>query len=813
MGDKPRFEEAVQLVIDHVHFNKDSRVQVFEVTIRMMGALLSAHQLAVDRTMGFYLTWYKGELLDLARDLADRLMPAFETPTGIPFPRVNLRSGVLPYETNNTCAAGAGTLLLEFGVLSRLTGAPKYEQAAKKALLAVWARRSGLDLVGNGLDVQTGEWSFPMAGIGAGIDSLYEYLFKAYVLFGEVEYLNAFDVAYQAVLAHIRHSDGYIYKNINMATGALMSSWIDSLAAFFPGLQALIGDLNSAIRLHHVYYTVWRRFRALPERFDFHTKTVNIPNYPLRPELIESTYMLYQATRNPYYLEVGETLLNDIEAMSRVDCGYAALADVSKGLREDRMESFFLSETLKYLYLLFDEDNFVNRLDSNFVFTTEGHFLPLGRQYLSKRDSADSNIPTYVCPRITSLNLNGTSLSGGNRVHSSYPLPAAEVAYINDLVGYVELAEPLGACNAIREPAFGQSADSSPVQSSYRVNVQPPKESAYPPAKIIRSLNGLILDHMADLTFLIRLNSAGDGFLVSKVNDIDVLADEIIQVPLEGVSFITGDTKTEDDETLDGYPSVHLTAYIDLPADPPQDGVDIHVMPAEFGVRLEPDERIDGTLVALTGHSPTVPAQDGPLSDGCDPYTLIQSQLAHGRFVMVSRGRCTFAEKAGWAELAGATGMIVVNTENRVLAMARDTRSGGRGGGDDGVGIPAVMVTNEMGAALARLARAGGDAARDELAGGGLRVALVGNDGVVAVGATGIQIQFGGKPVKNIQVVRKLTGLGKDDGAPDKTGWFGTGNKARRRWGTRGPGLLDGGSTLKCLATCIVAGDRKCCAG
>ncbi|KAJ3042757.1 alpha mannosidase-like protein, partial [Rhizophlyctis rosea] len=379
LNDRPAFEEAVRLTIQHVNFNLDSRVQVFEVTIRMLGGLLSGHLLASEEEFGFKLPWYKGELLDLARDLGDRLLPAFDTGTRMPLPRVNLRTGVLPWETNSTCAAGAGTLLLEFGVLSRLTGDPKFE-----ALKVVWAHRSDLNLVGNTMDVQTGKWISTMAGIGAGIDSFYEYQLKSYILFGDHTFATDFAEAYQAILKHVRDVDGHIYKQVDMNNGGLMATWIDSLAAFFPGLQVLAGDLPSAIRHHQVYWTVWRRYGGMPERFDFKSKGIAIAGYPLRPEFVESTYMLYQATKNPFYLEVGERILEDLERTARVDCGFATIGSVETGKHEDRMESFFLSETLKYLYLLFDQDNFINKLDSNFVFTTEGHFLPLPRRFLTK---------------------------------------------------------------------------------------------------------------------------------------------------------------------------------------------------------------------------------------------------------------------------------------------------------------------------------------------------------------------------------------------------------------------------------------------
>ncbi|RUS35513.1 glycoside hydrolase [Jimgerdemannia flammicorona] len=128
LGDQAEFERAVRLTIATVHFDLDSRVQVFEANIRMLGGLLSAHLLATDRTLGYFIKDYNGELLDMAQDLAKRLMPAFQlSRTGIPYPRVNLRYGVPKTETVETCAAGAGSLILEFGVLSRLTNTSIYE--------------------------------------------------------------------------------------------------------------------------------------------------------------------------------------------------------------------------------------------------------------------------------------------------------------------------------------------------------------------------------------------------------------------------------------------------------------------------------------------------------------------------------------------------------------------------------------------------------------------------------------------------------------------------------------------------------------
>lgn len=204
LDDRPGFERAVKNIIQHVSFDVDTKPQLFETTIRVLGGLLSGHIFASKTEQPFHLPWYRGELLDLAYDLGNRLMPAFQTPTGLPYARVsptlphhgcgsqdqqvNLRRGVMKGETWDTCehdssihqaclivgggAAGAGTLILEFGTLSRLTGDDKFEKAARKvyqfplpnkvhtdleqAFYGIWNRRSDIGLVGNTINTLTG---------------------------------------------------------------------------------------------------------------------------------------------------------------------------------------------------------------------------------------------------------------------------------------------------------------------------------------------------------------------------------------------------------------------------------------------------------------------------------------------------------------------------------------------------------------------------------------------------------------------------------------------------------------------------------
>lgn len=182
LGDKERFASSVEWIGNNLRFDINKTVSIFETTIRVLGGLLSAHLIASDYATGMRIPSYDNQLLHLAEDLANRMLPAFDTPTGIPFGSVNLRHGVDENESKITSTAGGGTLTLEFGILSRLTNNPVFEQVTKNAVRGLWARRSKLNLVGAHINVFTGEWTQKDAGIGTSIDSFYEYLLK--VLYG-----------------------------------------------------------------------------------------------------------------------------------------------------------------------------------------------------------------------------------------------------------------------------------------------------------------------------------------------------------------------------------------------------------------------------------------------------------------------------------------------------------------------------------------------------------------------------------------------------------------------------------------------------
>jgi len=418
MGNISEFHRAVKLVVDTVHFDKSNTVQVFEASIRMLGGLLSAHLLMEDpRFPGLTPDWYNEDLLSLAHDLGDRLLPAFDkTETGIPFPRVNLKHGLPEDGRTTTCTAGGGSLLLEFCLLSRLTGDPTYEIYARRAAKALYSRRHhDTGLVGNVLDIHTGEWMGKISGLGAGVDSYYEILLKSFIMFGDEQDLDMFLVSYEAIKLYLRRGREQcnkgvglhpLYVNVEMGTGNTATNWIDSLQAAFPGVQVLHGDVEEAICHHALYYSIWKKYGCLPERYNWKLDAPDVRFYPLRPELVESTYLLYRATKNPFYLHVGRDILESLNNHTKAKCGYATVHDVSDKSLEDRQESFFLSETVKYLYLLFDENNPVNTHSISYLFTTEGHIFPISERFHTRSWEEDGAI--FDPPESNNVPLNAS---------------------------------------------------------------------------------------------------------------------------------------------------------------------------------------------------------------------------------------------------------------------------------------------------------------------------------------------------------------------------------------------------------------------
>ncbi len=364
MGLKDEANETKELILSKLNFNKDIFVQNFEITIRLFGGLLTAYEFDGDK-----------RFLSLAEDLGKRLLPAFNSKTGMPYVYVNLKTGETKDSINNP--AEIGTLMLEFGTLSKLTGNPEYYNKAKNAIVQVYNRRSKIGLVGTTINVETGEWQNTESHISGMIDSYYEYLLKSWLLFGDKDFKVMYDSSIAAVNKFLPDtSDGRLwYGKVDMNTGKFTNTTYGALDAFLPAVLSLGGHLKQAEKLQESNFYMWKYFGIEPEEFNYKTMEITFPNYVLRPENIESAYYLFHFTKDKKYLEMGKYMFQSIIDNCRLDEGYTALKSVVTKEKADKMYSFFLAETLKYLYLLFTDNQ---ALDFNSViFNTEAHPLKM----------------------------------------------------------------------------------------------------------------------------------------------------------------------------------------------------------------------------------------------------------------------------------------------------------------------------------------------------------------------------------------------------------------------------------------------------
>lgn len=360
MGLKEEAEEAKRLILNNLSFDKNIFVRHFEFTIRLLGGLISAYQLDGD-----------SKFLELAEDLGKRFLNGFNSKTGMPYRWVNLQTGEVKDKISNP--AEIGTLMVEFGSLSKLTGNSVYYETAKKAFVECYNRHSAIGLPGTQIDVETGEWKNSESHIGAMIDSYFEYMIKCYHLFGDKDFKEMYDKSMYAVNKYMWDSTttGYWYKRVDMNTGQETRTIFGALDAFVPAMLVLGEDYSRAIKLQESCYKMWTQFGIEPEEMNYKTFEVHYPNYPLRPEIVESAFYLYRHAKNPRYLEMGKTFYDSFEQYCKLDEGYAPLKNVLSKEKEDPMESFFFAETLKYLYLLFAPDETLDL--SKYVFNTEAH--------------------------------------------------------------------------------------------------------------------------------------------------------------------------------------------------------------------------------------------------------------------------------------------------------------------------------------------------------------------------------------------------------------------------------------------------------
>lgn len=412
MGLTEAFEEATNLALK-AKPQEGQYVSVFEFTIRQIGGLLSVHAATNERAF-----------LDKALWWARALSPAYSQASGIPYHGVTLGSTHKSNEgwcNHKTPLAEVGSMQLELLYLAEAANVTHFATTAERILQYFkdvvrngWPNNSTYYdedapiMVHKGLwpafvDPVTGRFS-GSAGMASLSDSFYEYLLKQWIMTGkgDVELLDMYEDSVEAMLNHLlRYAKGRNTPFLGQQ-GIGFDPSTDHLSCFVPGMLVL-GVMHGAHSNHSSRTRSWGEEDVVhaaidlaagcyqmyvdtntgigPEAARFQldgTRVTTKSKYILRPELIESLFYLYRFTHDERYREWGWAITQAINNTCRMESGFAGLVDVEKdGGEKDPMESFFIAETLKYLYLLFADEESI-ALDQ-YVFNTEAHPLPVLR--------------------------------------------------------------------------------------------------------------------------------------------------------------------------------------------------------------------------------------------------------------------------------------------------------------------------------------------------------------------------------------------------------------------------------------------------
>ena len=366
MGMKSEFTRAREWVATNFAINATGETSVFETTIRCLGGLVAAFELSGDEVF-----------LEVAVSVADKLLPAFDTKSGYPLAHVDLsdhqRKATRGRRRQNVALAEIGSIQLEFKALSLHTGDPKYYDRTHAVYnkLEQIIPKDGLCPIF--LNPNSGGFSGTRVSLGAMGDSYYEYLIKLYLYSGrsQPQYLRMYNKSLTGILSKLvfQSSHSNLTYVAEMQHGSPVHK-MDHLACFVPGMLG-IGAMDSpdpqhAIRvargITETCFEMYARQASgvAPEFVKFKVPDfVNGAKYnQLRPEALESMFVMFRLTGDPIYREWGWKIFLAFESSSKTSSGYSGLTDVTKGAgsgtaKDDTQPSFFLAETLKYAYLLF----------------------------------------------------------------------------------------------------------------------------------------------------------------------------------------------------------------------------------------------------------------------------------------------------------------------------------------------------------------------------------------------------------------------------------------------------------------------------
>jgi mannosyl-oligosaccharide alpha-1,2-mannosidase len=351
----------------------------FEIVIRHIGGLLSAYQLSGD-----------DHLLQKAWDVASPLLPLMDDMTGLFRTYVDFGDG--PPRASGAAEvllSDIGSIQLEFYTLSLLSGDERFAKKASKIHKFMFSKYPGR-LYPERINSETGDIHTSVYSVDAMSDSFYEYLIKIWLLTNHTlpVMLERYQMAVDGIEDELtrRHNNWTFVGRRN--GGGAVEQTVTHLAAFVPGMLTIGAVKENPKALNHLQlanelvetFVDWYKMQPtglMPECVRVNSRGINFcdDRYQLRPETIESLFYLYRFTGLPKYRDYAWTIFQAIETHCKVTYGYATVTDVHTvpAAHVDHMDSYFLAETLKYLYLIFSDSSIMPV--TQWVFNTEAHPL------------------------------------------------------------------------------------------------------------------------------------------------------------------------------------------------------------------------------------------------------------------------------------------------------------------------------------------------------------------------------------------------------------------------------------------------------
>ncbi|KAJ3202878.1 hypothetical protein HK099_001705 [Clydaea vesicula] len=373
MGMTKEFNDAKEYIenLGFEIYEIDKTIGIFENVIRLLGGLISAYDLSNEDIF-----------LQHAIYLGNKMLPDFDTPTGLPVSWFNLKTGEKQLSKEYGAVYGfsyladVGTNLMEFTRLSQISKDPKYEKAARKGFQSLKKAGKNMQipyLYPMEISVDNGGGRNFQYTIGACTDSFYEYLLKMFLLTKDEDSRELFDLSLEQIKIHVlmkNKAGSYYVKDPGM----------DYNMHHLRNSKNVEFDAEVAQGITESCYLMYskQKLGLSPEVASFNTGSndENIVRpvdraYKQRPEAIESFFYMWKLTKDEVWRDMAYELALNIEKHTKTAFGYSGIDDITMNpiQYDDIQDSYFLAETIKYLYLIFDDSNILD----NWVLNTEAH--------------------------------------------------------------------------------------------------------------------------------------------------------------------------------------------------------------------------------------------------------------------------------------------------------------------------------------------------------------------------------------------------------------------------------------------------------